>query len=365
MKKNYFSVGLAFVAVLGLLLLAGAAFAQEQKVVKWRMVSTWPKTLKYLAGPDIRFTELVKKMSNGRLDISFYGAGELCPAMEVLNMVSAGTVQAGGDWAAYWAGKNTAFDLLGSHQMGFCADDYLVWILHGGGLELYQELYGKYNCMYLPHTVSYMESGIRTNKPVKTMADLKGMKIRMVGLVPPKLLEAFGGIPVNIAVPDLYEALRRGTLDGAEYSVPINDKEFHIEEITKYWLTPGFHQTSSVYGVIVNKSAFNALPADLKAIVQSAANDTLVWGTTRYAYADAGATEYLKTKVTINRLSVAELDQIEVVKNKIQEELAGKNPDYAKVLKSQIAYFKMFAPYRDAVGDFGFGRNPKSYPEIK
>jgi len=351
--------------LLSFLFITGQTMAAEEKVIKWRMISTFPKGSNAIVG-DKHFIELVDKLTDGKFKISLYGSGELAGAREVLDMVSTGTVQAGGDWPGYWSGKNTAFDLLASHVMGFCPEDFLLWTYQLDGFDMFQKIYGKYNCVYFPHSVGPMESGIRTNKPINSLKDLKGMKIRMGGLMAGKLLQEFGGTPVTIAIAELYEALRRGTLDGAEYSIPAYDKEFHIEEITKYWLTPGWHQTSSINGIIMNKKAFQALPEKYQVIVRTAAETTMLWMYTKLPYLSALATDYfMKYGIKTTRLSNSELGQIEAVKNKLQEQLAAQNPDYAMVLKSQIAYQKMFADYRSAQGDFGFGRNPSVYPNIK
>ncbi len=352
-------------AMLSILFIAGQAIAAEEKVINWRMISTFPKGSNSTIA-DKHFIELVDKLTDGKFKISLYGSGELAGAREVLDMVSAGTVQAGGDWPGYWSGKNTAFDLLATNIMGFSPEDYLLWIYQLDGFDMFQKIYGKYNCVYFPNAVCPMESGIRTNKPINSLKDLKGMKIRMGGLMAGKIIQEFGATPVSIAIAELYEAIRRGTLDGAEYSSPVYDKEFHIEEITKYWLTPGWHQTASINGMIMNKKAFAALPEKYKVVVRTAAEATMLWMYTKLPYLSAVATDYfMKYGIKITRLSDAELAEIEAVKNKLQEQLAAQNPDYAMVLKSQVAYQKMFADYRTAQGDFGFGRNPSVYPSIK
>ena len=334
------------------------------KPIKWKLVTVWPKGLTNIIAPDFRFVDLVNKMSNGELKIKVFAAGELVKSTEVLDMVSSGTVQAGVDWPNYWSGKNTAFDLLGSNSITFSAGDYILWNYAGGGLELANELYGKYNCVWFPHYLSQMESGIRSNKPINSLADLKGMKVRMGGLLPGEIIQELGGIPVSIAVAELYEAVRRGTLDGAEYSVPTNDRDFHIEEVTKYWSTPGWHQTSSQHGVLVNKKAYNSLPDHLKEIIRVAAMETQLWSFANMGIKDAQATEYFKEKgIITTKLSDDELSKIEAIKNKLQEKHAAKNPDYKKILKSQMDYLKMVAPYREAAAPFSFGRNPTAYPK--
>ncbi len=359
--KRQFMLSLVILAVLAM---ATTVTAQEN-VIKWKMLSTFPKGSNAVVA-DNHFIEIVDKMTDGKFQITLFGAGEIVEAREVLDMVSSGSVQAGGDWPGYWSGKNTAFDLLASHVMGFSPEDYLLWIYQAGGFDMYQEIYGKFNCVYFPHAAGPMESGIRTNTPINSLSDLKGMKIRMGGLMAGKILQEFGGTPVTIAVSELYEAIRRGVLDGAEYSIPAYDKEFHIEEVTKYWLTPGWHQTSSINGIMMNKEAFDALPEKYKLVIKTAAEATMVWMYSRLQYLSAEATEYFKEYgIQTTSLSAEELAKIETVKNRLQEEFAAENPDYAMVLKSQMEYQKKFANYRDAQGAFGFGRNPASYPDVK
>lgn len=366
MKTKVGAVIVALAIAIGVIFAAGLASASDQKVFNWRLVSTFPKGMTYITASDKYFCERVRILSQGKLNIKFFGAGELCAAPEVLDMVSKGTVEAGSDAAAYWCGKNTGFDLLTSSTLLMSGADYMTWIYQAGGFEVYNYMYGKYNCVYFPYTISQMESGIHSTKPIKKLGDLKGMKIRMPALLPGKIIAEYGAAPVPIAAAELYEALRRGVIDGVEWSAPVNDKEFHMEEMTKYWLAPGWHQPSAVYGVLINKDAYDALPQLLKEIIFSAARDTMVQGFTMYAYEDAKATKYfLDSDHVIYRLSDEELDELERVKNKIQEELAAKNPDYAKVLKSQLDYIKTFAPYREAAQPFTFGRNPKVYPNIK
>ena len=346
---------------------AGPQPAAAQKTIKWKMASVWPAGLRVLYSLDQHFVEVVNKLANGQLEITLYAGGELCAGPEVLDMVRSGTIQAGGDAGLFWAGKNTAFDLLATGCASLTAEDFLCWIYEGGGLQYYQEVYGLYNCVYFPHSQSRMESGIRTNKPIRTLSDLKGMRIRMAGLVSPKILEHFGGRPVMINPGELYEALRRGIIDGLEFSAPVNDRDFHIEDVTKYWLTPGWHQTSAVYGVLINKDAWNALPAHLKYVVEQAAMASMSWGYSMFTVQDALATRYfIEDKgITTTKLSDEELDQIEQYRNTIYEELAAKNPLYEKILKSQMDYMKMMSLYRDAAKPWSFGRNPTSYPSTQ
>ena len=330
-----------------------------------KLVTVWPEGLKNIIAADYQFAKYVENMSDGQIDITIYPAGELCEPTEVLDMVRTGTVQMGVDWPNYWSGKNTAFDLIGSNSVTFCAEDYLIWDYQHGGIELANELYDKYNCKWFPHYMAHMESGIRTNKPIETLEDLEGMKIRLAGLLPGEILKELGATPVTISVSELYEALRRGVLDGAEFSNPSNDKDFHFEEITKYWCTPGWHQTSSQHGVIVNKDFWKELPDNLQQIIQKAAMATHLWSYAKLAYEDAEATKFFQNEgIEITKLPADDLEKIERIKNDLQLKHAKKNPMYEKILKSQIQYLNHMEEYREASEPFSFGRNPEYLPEI-
>lgn len=343
----------------------GDAAAEEKPIVKWKLSSCWPKGLIHQFAYDTTFADMVKKLSDGKFVIEVYGAGELCACGELLDMVRTGTVEAGGDWPGYWAGKNTAFDLLGASQLGLCAEDYILWVYKAGGLELFNEVYGTQNCVYFPHSFPHMESGIRSNKPIRRMSDLKGMKIRMAGVMVGKMLQEFGATPTLIHLSELYEALRRGTIDGAELGVPTLDKDWHLEEVAKYWLTPGWHQTGGACGILINRDHWNKLSEHFKDIVRIAAMACAMDRTAEMAWNDALATEYFKEKgVIISKVPEEELIQLENVKIAVHEELAAANSLYAKVLKSQNNYLKTFAAYREFSRPYGFGRNSTRYPEI-
>jgi TRAP-type mannitol/chloroaromatic compound transport system substrate-binding protein len=176
MKK---SLTIMVAVVLATVFCAGLAMAQSG-VIKWKMVSTWTPSIDLLEG-DKNFAKLVNEMSAGRLQITVSPAGELVPANAVFDTVAKGSVECGGDWPSYWAGKNSAFDLLGSFPMGLTQYDYINWYYHYGGKKVFDDLFGKYNMVYFLTSVSPQESGIRTRMPIKSLADYKGKKLRMSG----------------------------------------------------------------------------------------------------------------------------------------------------------------------------------------
>lgn len=330
----------------------------NDEVFNWRMISVWPQGgLQY--GHDERFVEAVNELSNGRLNIKLHSAGELASPDQVLDTVSEGTVEMGGDWPNYWSGKNTAFDLLGSQAVGMTNWDYMLWITEGGGHDIYNEIYDQYNTVYFPHSISSIESGIRSNKPIKSLEDFKGLKIRMAGLVQSELAQQLDAVPTIVAAEEIYEALQRGVVDAAEFGSPHTDEAMKLHEVTEYWLTPGWHQSSAVLGVSINKDAWNSLPDDLKRVIEIASNYTMTVNTSEYLYKDAEAAQLMIDDygIEVTELSDEELKRIFDMTDKIVADLAKENPDFQKVLDSQNRFLEMFSQYRDMQGDWSFGNN--------
>lgn len=330
----------------------------KSETFEWRMISTWGEGSSQLEF-DKTFVDVVNELSDGAIKIKLHGVDQLAPADQVLDTVSNGTVEMGGDWPNYWSGKNTAFDLLGSHAMGFSIWDYFLWINEGGGEEIYNEIYSQYNTVYFPHTLSGMESGIRSNKPINSLEDLAGIKIRMAGLIQSELTERLNAIPTTVPTHEIYESLQRGVIDAAEFSTPYADEIMKLEEVTDYWLTPGWHQTAAVYGVSVNKDAWESLPDDYKEIIRKASKITMTQNSATYAYKDAQSTEKMINDdgIEVTSLSEEEIEQIGEITYEIIEDLAKENDDFAKVLQSQMDYLEMYAHYRELQGQWSFGNN--------
>lgn len=340
------------------LTLAGAAPAMAEN---WTMTTTWPSSLE-LIEIDKHWVELVNQLvDDDKLTIEFYDGGSLVPAGEVFGAVRSGTVQAGADWPGYWAGRDSAFSPLSTTASLFNAVDYVNWIQEWGGADLYNEVYGKFGMVYLPYGVTNNRSGFRTvDKPVKTIEDLNGLRLRLSGLEQGKLLEKLGGNQVSMAGGEIYQSLERGVIDGAEFSTPNVDFSGGFQQVTKYWSTPGWHQSSSVFGVMINKSAWDALDEDTQNKLQIAADANLLWS---LAFTEKRATEafaqFKEAGTEINRLDDAALEQIQKMANETIEEVACENPLSAKVYASQISYLQDYASWRDASAPFNLGRTPQ------
>ncbi|WP_372920783.1 TRAP transporter substrate-binding protein DctP [Roseovarius sp.] len=333
--------------------LAAQATAQES----WTMTTTWPSSLE-LIETDRHFVDLANKLTAGELTIEFFEGGAIVPAGEVFGAVESGTIEAGADWPGYWAGRDAAFSPLATTPSLFNAVDYVNWIQQWGGADLYNEIYGNYGMVYLPYGVTNNESGFRTNEPIVSLDDLQGKRLRLSGLEQGKLLERLGGNQVSMAGGEIYQALERGVIDGAEFSTPNVDWSGGFQQVTQYWATPGWHQSASVFGVMINRSAWDALSPETQEKLQIAADATLVWS---LAFTEKRATEaYAKfdEAVEINRYDDETLARVQEMANEVIVETACANPNSAKVYLSMVEYLDDYAQWRDASAPFNLGRTP-------
>ena len=362
MKKS-----LVILTVLFILSVFTAAMALAQtsaKPLEWKLVTTWTPAINLIEA-DKYFAKLVGELSGGRLKITVHPAGELVPAMEVFSTVSKGSFPIGGDWPNYWSGKNSAFDLLGSYPMGLSQYDYINWYYHGGGKDIFNWLYGKHNMLYFPHCVTPMESGIRTTVPIKTLADYKGKKLRMSGKAQGHILKKLGASQVMLAGGEIYQALQMKTIDGAEFCSDSIDWGMGFAEVTKYNIGPGWHQPASLLGVMINKNAWNALPADLKKVVDLAAQASCSYMSSWYEYENTAAIEkFNKAGTQVFKLKNEDLKKIEEYSWEYLLDESKRNPDFLKIAVSQFQYLKDFRVTRDKQEPFAQGRNLFTIPNL-
>jgi TRAP-type mannitol/chloroaromatic compound transport system substrate-binding protein len=357
-------IGYLLAVMLMIVFCGNIGLADAQQPIKWTMVSTWTPAINLLEG-DKNFAKLVNELSSGRLQITVSPAGEIVPATAVFDAVSNGSVECGGDWPSYWAGKNSAFDLLGSFPMGLGQYDAINWYYHGGGKTVFDDLFGKYNMIYFLTSVSPMESGIRARVQIKTLEDYKGKKLRMSGKAQGHILQKLGAAQVMVSGGEIYQALQMATIDGAEFSSPSIDWKMGFGEVTKYNIGPGWHQPSSTFGVMINKRAWEKLPNDLKVIVERAAMANVSYMSSWYESTNIEALIAFKNAGTeISKLSDEELRIIEGYAWEYLVDESAKNPDYMKAALSMFQFLKDFQPTRDAQQPFSQGRKPYSWPNL-
>ncbi|NND67668.1 MAG: TRAP transporter substrate-binding protein [Halioglobus sp.] len=242
----------------------------EGEIIEWKLITTWPKNFPGLGFAPENFARIVEELSDGRLQIRVYGAGEIVPALEVFDAVSGGVVDAGHGAAYYWKGKVPSSVFFTSVPFGMNAQEMNGWLHYGGGIELWQEAYAPFNLVPFTGGSTGVQMAGWFDKEINSVEDLNGLKMRIPGLAGEVFTYA-GGTAVRIAGGELYTSMQTGVIDALEWVGPYNDLAFGFQEVAGYYYYPGWHEPGAMLEFIVNGDSYAALPEDLKAIVKYAA----------------------------------------------------------------------------------------------
>lgn len=313
---------------------------------RWKMVLPWSKGLLFY-DMAVHFCDTVRLASGGRLDIKAFSAGELVPAMEIFDAVSKGSFQAGHDWPGYWKGKNEAFIAFGSVPYGLDGELYNIWLYERGGLQEMQNLYGQYNLVALPGGQVGQEMGLNSNRRATKMEDFKGMKVRTWGWYL-DILNELGASGVATPGGEVYLSLQTGVLDAAEFSSPAVNWPMGFDEVTKYIIEPGVHQTACQFAFFFNKQAYDKLGDDLKWIIDTAAKETQLWSYSWINNLNAEAIRRFKEHSEIIMMDDATITDFAKTTQAYLEKVKARNPDCKRLLESQEALKKDFADWRAA-----------------
>jgi TRAP-type mannitol/chloroaromatic compound transport system substrate-binding protein len=257
--------------IAGVLAAGIAPAVHAQAAVRWRLASSFPKSLDTLFGGAQVFAESVRKMSGGKFDISTHAAGELMPAFGVVDAVQQGTVECAQTAPYYFFGKDETFSLGCAVPFGLNSRQLTAWMFESNGLKLMREFYAKYNIINFPGGNTGAQMGGWFRKEIKSSRDLKGLKFRIAGLAG-RVMERLGAVPQNIPGGDVYPALEKGTIDAAEWVGPYDDHKLGLVKVAPYYYYPGFWEGSAQLDFFVNQKAYDALSAENKAIVEAAAS---------------------------------------------------------------------------------------------
>lgn len=255
-------------------LIAGSALgvstiANAKPAYKWKMVTTWPKNFPGLGTGANTVARLITEMSGGRIQVKVYGAKELVGAFEVFDAVSRGNAEMGHGAAYYWKGKSEAAQFFSAVPFGLTAQEMNGWLYYGGGMELWREIYAEFNLVPAAAGNTGVQMGGWFNREIKSINDLKGLKMRIPGLGG-EVLKRAGGTPVSLPGGEIYTSLQSGAIDATEWVGPYNDLAFGFYKVAKYYYYPGWHEPGTTLEAMVNKKAYDALPRDLQHIVMSA-----------------------------------------------------------------------------------------------
>jgi TRAP-type mannitol/chloroaromatic compound transport system substrate-binding protein len=309
----------------------GGARAADLPSIRWRLASSFPKNLDILYGATELLADRVSRMTEGKFQIRPHAAGEIVPGLKVLDAVQEGTVECGQSASYYYIGKNMAFAFDTALPFGLTARQHNAWLYAGGGMPLLREFYKDYNVINFTCGNTGTQMGGWFRRSFKSMAELKGLKMRIPGLGG-QIMSRLGVVPQTLAGGDIYPALERGTIDAAEWVGPYDDEKLGFHKVAKNYYYPGWWEGSAGLQFYVNLKSWNDLPEPYRVAFEAAAAESNVVMQAEYDAKNAPALARLVAQgvklhaypqdvmVTARKLAV-----------QMYEEEASKNPAFKKI----------------------------------
>ena len=319
-------------ASLAAAVVAAPAIAQTTDVVKWRLVSSYPKSLDTLWGAATTIARVVSELTDGKFQLQPFGAGEIVPGLQVLDAVSNATVECGHTYGGYYIGKHPAFIFDASLPFGMTPRQHNAWMMYGDGRKLMDEIYDGFGVVALPagNTGGQMFGWFR--KELKTPADFQGLKMRTAGFGG-KVMAKLGAVPQQIAGGDIYPALERGTIDACEWVGPYDDEKLGFNKVAKYYYTPGVMELEAMNQIMVNKAAWASLPPRYQAALRSAGMYVLTDMMASYDAKNAQAIARLVASGTqLSVLPEEVIKALRVALETVLDEEAAQNEQFKKIL---------------------------------
>jgi len=313
-----------------------------KKAYEWKMVTTWPPKFPVLQEGSERLAKRIGEMSDGRIKIQVFAAGELVPAMESFQAVSDGTVEVGCGAAYYWAGKDPGFQWFSAVPFGLNAQGMSAWFHAGNGLKLWEEAYAPFNLVPRPAGSTGVQMGGWFNKKINTIDDFKGLKMRIPGLGG-KVVAKAGGTVVLTPGGEIFTNLERGVIDATEWVGPLHDLRLGLYKAAKYYYYPGWHEPGTYLEFFFNKKVFDGLPKDLQHIINAACMESEVWVLAQFEAQNGNALQELitKHKVQLERFPDDVLKKLRVMALEVNEEEAAKSPIGKKANEDFKAFSKI------------------------
>jgi TRAP-type mannitol/chloroaromatic compound transport system substrate-binding protein len=329
MERRSFVRGAGLAGVLA----AGTAPAivHAQANVRWRLASSFPKSLDTIFGASEVFAKKVSDMTGGKFQISTHAGGELMPALGVVDGIQNGTVECAHTAPYYFFGKDDTFALGCAIPFGLNSRQMTAWMYEGNGLKLMREFYAKYNMTSFPMGNTGAQMGGWFRKEIKSIDDMKGLKFRVGGFAG-RVCEKLGAVSQNIPGGEIYQALEKGTIDAAEWVGPYDDQKLGFNKVAPNYHYPGWWEGGPQLDLYVNQKAFDALSAEYKAIVEAAAS---------YAHTDMQAKYDGKNPAALRQLVAGGTKLVRFPKDvmdaafkeamALYSDISAKNPTWKKV----------------------------------
>jgi TRAP-type mannitol/chloroaromatic compound transport system substrate-binding protein len=317
---------------------ASPAIAQSSPEIKWRLTSSFPKSLDTIYGGAEQVAKYVAEMTDNKFQLQVFAAGEIVPGLQALDATSNNTVEMCHTVSYYYVGKDPTFAIYASVPFGLNARQQNSWWYQGGGMELGNEFFKKFGVIGFPTGNTGTQMGGWFRKEIKTVADLSGLKMRIGGIAG-QVLQKVGVVPQQLAGGDIYPALEKGTIDAAEWVGPYDDEKLGFAKVAKYYYYPGFWEGGPTVHSFVNLEKWNALPKNYQAILTNACANANTWMNARYDMQNPSALKRLVAGGTQLRPFTNEvLEACLKATNELWAEVSAKNADFKKSIDAMQVY---------------------------
>ena len=341
-------------ALLLLLIATLTTSANAAKKVKWKLAMTWPSTLTPLASPPIKLAELVEEMSGGKFIIKVHGKEKHRAPLAVFDMVKNKQYEMGHSGSYYWKGKDLNTIWFTTVPLGMTMSEQYAWFYYGDGMKYMDKVYSKYGIMNFPGGNTGVQMGGWFQKEIKTLEDLKGLKMRIPGLAG-EVMARLGVSVQNIPAGELYTSLDRGTIDALEWVGPAMDIKMGFHQVAPYYYT-GWHEPASEMQFMINKKAYDKLPKEYQAILVTAMKavsaDMYYENFAKSSY----AWDEMKTKYPNIKVKTFPKPVMDAMREKTQEvfnEYASKDPLFKEIYENQQTFLKKAREWTN-IGEYGY-----------
>ncbi len=319
---------------------APAARAQSP-AVKWRLTSSFPKSLDTIYGGAEVLANRLRAMTGGKFDVQVFAAGEIAPGGQALDVTQNGTVECCHTCSYYYVGKDKTFGFGTSVPFGMNARQMNAWIYYGGGQKLLDDFYGNYNIISFAGGNTGVQMGGWFRKEIRTLADCKGVKMRIAGLGG-NVFGALGMVTQQIPGSDIYPALEKGTIDAAEWVGPYDDEKLGFFKVAKNYYFPGWWEPGPIIHFFVNKDAWAKLPKEYQEAFQAAAYEANVTMMAEYDHKNPAALRRLVGQgVKLKKYSKEILAAAYKAAVNLYNDESGKNPAFKKIYTEYLKYQKV------------------------
>lgn len=317
---------------------AAPAIAQSMPEIKWRMTSSFPKSLDTIYGAAELFAKTVAEATDNKFQIQVFAGGEIVPALQAADAVSSGTVEMCHTCSYYYVGKDPTFAFGTAVPFGLNARMQNAWMYFGGGMDLLNEFYKKYNIYGLPAGNTGTQMGGWFRKEIKDVADLSGLKMRIAGIAG-QVLAKLGTVPQQIGGGDIYPALEKGTIDAAEWVGPYDDEKLGFHRVAQYYYYPGWWEGGPMIHNFININKWNELPTAYKSIIRAASGQANEWMPAKYDSLNPAAIKRLVAGgAQLRPFSQPVLEACLKAANEVFAETSAKNADFKKIYDNMVAF---------------------------